>query len=525
MTRTNDPYVMTIDIGTGSGRALIFDRKANQVAMAQREWTLPTLDAYPGSAVFDTDHAWKIIGACIGEAMERADLASDRIQAVTATSMREGMVLYDEDGREIWACPNIDARAQEEARELVADGLADRIYDTGGDWLAITSPPRFRWIARHQPDVHARMAHMSMIGDWILARLCGQIVTDPSCGSSSGLFDLRSATWSDDLRRRLELPDHIFPPVHNAGTVIGEITDQAASQTKLAAGTPVVVGGADTQLALLGSGGVRAGQLTVVGGTFWQTAWLSDRPLIDPQRRLRTLCHVLPDLWMTEGIGFLNGLAMRWVRDTVCDQPSSAGRDPYAMMEDLAKQVSPGADGVFALVSDVMNARCWVQAPTCFVGLDVTNPAHAGERGKGLMVRAVQESAAFTARAHYDILKSLSGQAASEMVLCGGASKGSCWTQIIADVFDLPVRVPVVSETTSLGGALCALVGIGEQPSLTDAALDLVRWDRTIEPIADHVATYRDVCCQALDLQRAMIECVNAGRLEAMWRGAGAVKE
>ena len=232
---------------------------------------------------------------------------------------------------------------------------------------------------------------------------------------------------------------------------------------------------------------------------------------------------------MTEGIGFLNGLAMRWLRDTVCRSTDGglggAELDRYAAMEALASQVPPGAEGVFALVSDVMNAQRWIQAPTSFLGLDVTNPKHAGERGQGLMVRAVQESAAITAWGHYEILQALSGTNASEMIFCGGASKGRLWPQIMADLFNLPVHIPKVAETTSLGGALCALVGIQEQSSLTEAAENLVQWDRSVEPIAEHVASYRDVRRQALDLQRGLIEWVDQGRLQAMWRGAGAVKK
>ncbi len=520
-------YLMTIDVGTGSGRALIFDGDANVIAAAGREWTLPSIPEFPGSAVFETDRVWSLIRECIAEALERSGLTADRIAAVSASSLREGMVLYDQHGEEIWACPNIDARAREEADELVASGMADRIYEAGGDWLGIISPPRFRWIARHRPDVFERVAHMSMISDWVLFRLSGELATDPSCGSSSGLFDLKNGNWARSLIAELGLPAEIFPRVVAPGTVLGAVTSTASGETGLPQGVAVIAGGADTQLAVLGGGGTGAGHLAVVGGTFWQTTWLSDAPVIDPQRRLRTLCHVQPDLWMTEGIGFLNGLAMRWVRDTVCDaasrQAETDGREPYTAMEALAEQVPAGADGVVALVSDVMNARSWVQAPTSFIGLDVTRPDHEGDRGKGLMVRAVQESAAFTALAHYRILQSLSGRSADGMVFCGGASKGRLWPQIMADVFDLPVRVPVVTETTSLGAACCALVGMGHYDSLADAAQALVKWDRTVEPDAGHVERYQDASRRALDLQRGLIEWVHAGRLPEMWRCAGAV--
>jgi autoinducer 2 (AI-2) kinase len=109
------------------------------------------------------------------------------------------MVLYDREGKEIWACPNVDSRARTEVSQLIEKGLAKRIYSRAGDWLAITSPPRFLWIKKHQPEIYRRTAHMTMISDWILYRLSGSFVTDPSAGSSSNLFQLSKRTWSDEI--------------------------------------------------------------------------------------------------------------------------------------------------------------------------------------------------------------------------------------------------------------------------------------------------------------------------------------
>jgi autoinducer 2 (AI-2) kinase len=140
-----------------------------------------------------------------------------------------------------------------------------------------------------------------------------------------------------------------------------------------------------------------------------------------------------------------------------------------------------------------------------------------------LLIRAVQESAALTALGHSEILQALNGQKATDIVFCGGASKGRLWPQIVADVFDLPVRVPKVKETTSLGAAFCALVGIGEHASLAEAARELVQLDRVVDPEPRSVAAYREIRRQAFDLQRGLMEWVDTGRLKAMWRGAGAV--
>ena len=105
-------------------------------------------------------------------------------------------MLYDAAGTEIWACPNVDARAGAEAEALIAEGVAERQYHRGGDWTSIVAPPRLRWIQRHEPAIWSQARHLTMLGDWVTYRLSGEWSTDPSLGSSSNLFALAARTWS-----------------------------------------------------------------------------------------------------------------------------------------------------------------------------------------------------------------------------------------------------------------------------------------------------------------------------------------
>ena len=244
-------YLAAIDAGTGSGRCVIFDSEGNQVSIASREWFHPSIPDFPGSAVFDTAKNWQLLCESTREALQKANIKPQQVAAVSATSMREGMILYDNEGKEIWACPNVDSRATKEVTELIKRGLAKKIYRQAGDWLAITSPPRFLWLKKHQPDIYKKTAHMTMISDWILYKLSGRFVTDPSIGSSSNLFQLSKRTWSDDIIDWCNLKREIFPEVKEPGTSLGEVTDSAAAETGFSAGTPVIVGGADTQLGLI----------------------------------------------------------------------------------------------------------------------------------------------------------------------------------------------------------------------------------------------------------------------------------
>ncbi len=516
-------HTLAIDLGTGSCRAVVFAEDGRQVAIGQREWSHPALPGHPGSQVFDTERGWRLICECIREALARGGLDALDIAAVSSTSMREGMVLYDAAGREIWACPNVDSRAAAQATELVRSGAARRIFEIAGDWVAITSPARFRWIRDVEPDVFAAIAHVGMLSDWVLYRLAGRFVTDPTSGSSSDLFDLRARTWSPELLDLVGLSPAIVPEVLEPGTVVGPVTDRAADETGLAPGTPVVVGGADTQLGLVGIGVVRPDRLTLVGGSFWQLTAVTDSPLIDPQARVRTLCHAVPGQWMTEGIGFYCGIAMRWFRDAFCElevaEAARRGVDAYGLMEEAAAQIPPGSNGVLAIFSNVMDVKRWVQASPSFLQFDVDRPAASN---RSACIRALEEQAAYAARGHLAIIEELTGRRHDEIVFTGGAAKGRLWPQIVADVLGVAVRVPTVKESTALGAAIFAGLGAGLYDDLGGVVDRLVRFERTYTPDPTARAAYDEHFDRWTQLYPRILGLSEAGLLRPMWWPAGA---
>jgi autoinducer 2 (AI-2) kinase len=397
------------------------------------------------------------------------------------------------------------------------------IFEKGGDWVSITSPARFLWIKAHEPDVFRATAHVGMLSDWVLYRLTGRFVTDPSCGSSSNLFDLQTRSWSSSSLELIGLSPDIVPDVLEPGTVVGPLTDRAADETGLVAGTPVVVGGADTQLGLVGIGVVRPDHITLVGGSFWQLTVVTDVPRIDPEARVRTLCHAVRGQWMTEGIGFWCGLAMRWFRDAFCEQEVAEakrrGVDSYAVMEEAAASVPPGSEGITAVFANVMDAKRWVQASPSFLGFDVTRPAASNRLAS---IRALEEQAAYSARGHFEIISELTSKTYGELVFTGGAAKGHLWPQIVADVIGLPVRVPVVKESTALGAAFCAGVGTGLYRDLTEVADTLVRFERTFEPEPAARAVYDERYAAWRMLYSRILDLSESGLLPPMWWPAGA---
>lgn len=459
---SRSPVVVAIDAGTGSARALAFTEEGECVARAAVEWEHRSVLGHPGGVDFDTMTGWDSISRAVREVV--AALDSRPIAAVVSSSMREGFVLFDGQDREIFACPNSDGRARTQADALRAEGLADEIYRTAGDWVSITAPARLRWLAEHDPEVLRRARHLSMLSDWVNRRLCGEYLTDPTCGSSSALFDLERRTWAPELTARVGLEAHVLPPVVEPGTTIGGITPEAAAATGLPVGIPVVMGGADTQLALHAIAATSE-RPTIVAGTFWQTTALTATPVIDQARRLRTLCHVDPQSWMVEGIGFLSGLAMRWFRDAFCpDAVADATRrgvSAFQVMEEWAGTVPIGSEGVVAVLSDVMQADAWHHAAPALVGFDISNPRR---HNRATVIRAIEEAAAFVAAAHLDVLDELtSGKAtaAGEVVFTGGSSAGRLWPGIIAGATGLRTHTTQAPDATSYGAARLAGDAVG----------------------------------------------------------------
>jgi autoinducer 2 (AI-2) kinase len=192
--------------------------------------------------------------------------------------------------------------------------------------------------------------------------------------------------------------------------------------------------------------------------------------------------------------------------------------DVYAVLERKAAALPPGAHGVVGLFSNLMQASRWVHASPGFLGFDVGNPQRAG---RAECFRAIEESAAYVSRGHLGIVEEVAEIDVSDVVLTGGAAKGTLWPQILADALAIPVRIPRVKESTALGAAIYAGVGAGMYPNAAVTAGELVRFERTFEPRPEAVAAYGHLYDQWLELYGRSLELSEAGLVRPLWRAAG----
>lgn len=517
-------YLMAIDAGTGSIRAVIFDTLGNQISVAQQEWTHLEEQGVANSMSFDFDANWVLVCECIREALAVAGLKGEDILALSATSMREGIVLYDKEGRELWAVANVDARAANEVKYLKKNfaGIEEEFYAESGQTFALGAIPRIMWLKNNRPEIYERVAKISMIGDWILYKLCGVIATDPSNGGTTGIFSLKNRTWVSEMAKRVGLADDIFGEVLEVGTLMGSVSKEASVVTTLSTQTQVVMGGGDVQLGSAGLGVVEVGQAAVLGGSFWQQVVNIDKNTPPPKDMgIRVNPHVISSQSQAEGITFFSGLIMRWFRDAFCDmeklEAAERGVDVYTVMEEKASLVPVGSYGILPIFSDSMKYGKWYHAAPSFLNLNI-NPEICN---RASMFRSLQENAAIVSSINLDKIMYFTGVKLDTIVFAGGASKGFLWPQILSDVTGCIVKIPKVTEATALGGAMAAGVGAGVYKDITDAAKKLVIWDRVYEPNIENKKVYETIKIKFEEAYAVQLKLVDDSITTSMWRAPG----
>ena len=517
-------YLMAIDAGTGSIRAVLFDTLGNQISVSQKEWMHLEEEGVPNSMSFDYDTNWSLVCGCIKNAINDANINADDILALSATSMREGIVVYDKDGKELWAVANVDARADKEVKYLKENfpGIEEEFYAESGQTFALGALPRLMWLKNNRPEVYEKVAKISMIGDWILARLGGLIATDPSNGGTTGIFSLYKRNWDSEMASRVGIKDNIFPPCLEVGTTISTVTEEASKKTTLSIKTQVVMGGGDVQLGSAGLGVVEDEQVAILGGSFWQQV-VNIPSMVEPPEDMgiRVNPHVINRISQAEGITFFSGLVMRWFRDAFCDmeklEADKRGIDVYQVLEEKAAKIPVGSYGIMPIFSDSMKYAKWYHAAPSFLNLSI-DPEICN---RASMFRSLQENAAIVSSINLDKIKEFSGIEFEEIVFAGGASKGPLWSQILADVTGYRVKIPKITEATALGAAMAAGVGCGVYKNLVEAARELVVWDKTYEPNLDNKKIYDEIKIKFQKAYETQLKLVDENITTSMWKAPG----
>jgi sugar (pentulose or hexulose) kinase len=470
----------TLDAGTGSGRCVVYDAAGQPLAGAREpfHYRLVENPDFPYVRGFDLDPValWGALAGCARRAL--AALPSDaRIRGVIATSQREACVFLDRDDTVLYAGPNLDARAALEGMEVQHEIGAQRLHAITGHMPPyVFAVARWLWY-RKRHDVR-RVATLFMLNDWITHRLSGARLAERSNAGESMLFDVRRGCWSSEMLETFAIPADVLPELRPAGSPAGGVTARAAAETGLPAGTPVFVGGPDTESALLGSGAVDPGETAAVLGTTCPVQQVLAEPLLDPAANLWTSCHVVPGRWVLESNAGDTGGAYRWLLELLLGAADTAA---HARAE--AEMATGGRRRVLAYLGPVV-FNLAKMSPFRPAGVLFPFPLlHTDRPTRGELLHGFLESVAFAVRANCEQIRDVSGVPVSTLRASGGLVQSPTLVGLLADTLGAPVAVATVPESASLGSAILAAVGAGLHPDVGTAVAGMTA-SREVAPDA-----------------------------------------
>jgi xylulokinase len=374
-----------------------------------------------------------------------------------------GCLLVDKEGRAlrpmiIWA----DTRAGKQAGEMEEKLGMEYIYRTTGHRISASySAAKLLWIRDNEDECYKNSYKMLHAKDYIVYKLTGNYVTDYSDASGTNLFSLGKKTWDEDILKALNIPRSLLPDPHPSADIAGYVNKEAAQETGLLEGTPVVIGGGDGSCACVGAGVVSEGSTyNVLGSSSW-ISMASKEAVYDPEMRTFTWVHLDPELYTPCGTMQAAGYSYNWYRNTLCqDEMSQAkqrGINPYKLIDQEISQSIPGSGGMVYLpyLLGERSPRWDHDARAALIGLSINS-------AKSDISRAILEGVAFNLKIILDILEKGVSGGIDKVILIGGGAKGDVWLQILSDIWQKPLVIPIFrEEATSLGAAVCCGIGIG----------------------------------------------------------------
>jgi xylulokinase len=465
--------LLGIDIGTASSKAVLSTPEGEIVESATREHTVSL--PRPGWVEHDPETVWwaDILGLC----SELSPGARGRVAAVGASGIGPCLAPCDARDRPLRAAIlyGVDTRAEQEVIDLTALLGADPIFERAGTALSSQAlGPKLLWLRRNEPEVWARMQRWHMASSFVVARLTGEWVLDHhSASQCDPFYDLAGSRWADDWTA-VAVPGLPLPRLAWPGEIVGTVTEAAALETGLRAGTPVVAGTIDAWAEAVSVGIRRPGDLMLMYGSTMFLIAVVASPGTD--RAIWTTRGVDPgSLTLAAGMA-TSGSLIEWFRDLV-------GGPPYDALLEEAVAAQPGSDGLLVLPffagerTPILDPR----ARGAIIGLTLRHT-------RGQLFRAILEAIAYGVRHNLECL----GQAEfTRPVAVGGGTRNRLLVQTVSDVCGLAQEVPVVTIGASYGDARLAGEGIG----LVSAETEWTSRSETVEPnpatASTHEVLYR----------------------------------
>lgn len=453
-----------IDTGSSSMRGILFDLQGETLASVQRKYSMNI--GADGSALMDAAvFTGCLVDICTAIAREARETGCE-IRAVSLDSQRSSVLAVDRDIRPLhpilmWYDKRCAPICSGFSREMLK-----QIYDACGMRLTpVSSAPKMLWLKRNLPEIYEGAYKLVGIHDYLLYRLCGNLVTDATCACRSALMDIRSLEWSDALLSLFEIHRDKLCPILRPGSVAGEVTEAFSAMTGLPR-VPVISAGGDQQCCLAGQG-LEEDTVSVNSGSASYLSIPVSAPCFDDSMEVNLSAYYGDRPWVLEASNMGSGTLYQWFNREFYRQ----GTD----MEEINREVAqepPGCDGLICF-ADFAGRGCPHTDPDArgmFLGVGL-------QHGRGAFARAILEGICFDLDGCVEHLR-FTGAPAKRIRSTGGLTRFGTFNQMLSDITGMEVTVSAQSETTAVGALRIGLRALGlDAPKLPQQGGQVYRPD------------------------------------------------
>ena len=471
----NKKLFLGIDIGTTSLKAAVFDENGQRVGVRAVDYTLDT-DGKTGYIEFDAENYIKMCKTVIAELRDECG----EISALSVDTQGETLILTDEQGTPLHpAVVWLDNRAVDEAEAIKAHFGCERVYVVTGQPEITAGWPasKLLWFKNNRPEVFAKTKKIFMLEDWVLYRLSGKFVTEPTIQSSTIYYDVVNKCWWQEMLDFLGITAEQLPALCASAECVGEYE-----------GIKVVTGGLDQIAGTIGTGVTVPTKISEMTGTIMAICVMTDKlPPYDPNSIIPCHMHAIDGKYCLILWSSTAGMALKWFRNNFAEDMS------FRQLDEIAEKVGAGSEGVTMLpyFCGSTMPKYNPEATAAFAGVTL---AHT----RAHFARAIMEAVAFTLRQD---LEYVGGDAIEEIRITGGGAASPLWAQIKADVTGKELKTVSESETACLGTAIMAAVGVGAFDTIEQAAESWVKTAKSYRPQSDD---YSDAYARYCELDKKL---------------------
>lgn len=496
-------YYLGLDNGGTNTKAALFTPDGTQVAV--ESVATAALTPAPGFVERDMEDMWRDNCAVIRGVLEKSGVRAEEIAGVGLCGHGKGLYLWGKDGKSARrGILSADNRAWKYPVEWRENGTEGKAFALSCQHVMACQPVSLlAWLRDNEPETVENIRWVFECKDYVRFRLTGEARAEITDYSGSGLMDLHAKSFSKELLALFGIESvwDALPPLCASLDIAGHITPEAAALTGLLPGTPVIGGMFDIDACALAVNVTDETNICMIAGTWSINEYPRRAPITDGSVLMNSL-FCLPGYYLIEESSPTSAGNNQWFIDRLLPElkaeAKTAGKSIYDILNDWVDSFAPG-DFVPVFLPFLTASNVDPRARAAFVGL---NASHSRRE----MARAVYEGITFSHRYHLDRLMRSRPDRSGTIRLAGGAARSKVWTQMFADVMNMPVETVSAEETGALGCCVAVAAALGDYKDAADAAAHMCRSVSRVLPRPDAAKVYEEK--YALYLKT--IECLNA---------------